>query len=105
MSALSDAIAKCSVENQSGHDIHIYTEAYSHSSILWPARVGNPLPACLPDTFDICQPVPPAERLSLFSDLDAVKAHMHVQLKLGPKLKKGSTIRPQVLHKIQNTKN
>jgi len=27
-----DAIVKCSAENQSGHDIHIYTDANPHSS-------------------------------------------------------------------------
>jgi len=57
---------------------------------FWPARVGDPSPACLPDTLSTCQPGPLAERLSVFSDLDPVKAHMHVQHKLGPKLKKVS---------------
>jgi hypothetical protein len=83
----ADATAKCSAENQSGHDIHIKTEAHPHSSIFWPVRVKNPPPACLPDTLNTCQPGPPADRLSIFSDLDAVKAHMHVQHKLGPKSK------------------
>jgi hypothetical protein len=45
---------------------------------LTPARVETPPPACLPDTHDTCQPRPPTERLSIFSDLD-VKAHMHDQ--------------------------
>jgi len=75
----------CSTVIQSGHDIHIHTDAYPHSSIFWPARVEITLPACLPDTLNTCQPGPPAKRLSIFSDLDAVKAHMHVQHKLGPK--------------------
>ena len=40
-------------------------------------------------------------------DLDAVKARMHVQHKLGPKLKKAANRQSthKVLHKIQNTKN
>ena len=80
----ADATAKCSVENQSGHGIHVNTYAHPNSSIFWPARVKNPPPACLPDTLNTCQPGHPAERLSVFSDLDAVKAHMHVQRKLGP---------------------
>jgi len=32
--------------------------------------VENPPPAYLPDTLNTCQPGPPAERLSIFSDLD-----------------------------------
>jgi ribonuclease HI len=71
----ADAIAKFSAENQSGHDIHINTDAHPHSSIFWPARVENPSPACLPDTLNTCQPGPSAERLSILSDLDAEKAH------------------------------
>jgi len=35
----ADAVAKCSAENQSDHDIHINTDAHPHSSIFWPARV------------------------------------------------------------------
>jgi len=89
-------VAKRSAENQSGHDsylisdIHINTDAqpHPHSSIFWPARVKNPPPAYLPDTLNIYQPGPPADRLSIFN-LDAVKAHiMHVQHKPGPKSKK-----------------
>ena len=80
----ADALAKCSAQNQSGHDIHNNTDAHPHSSIFWPARVDNPPPACIPDTIYTCQSGPPAERLSIFSDLDAVEAHMHVQHKLGP---------------------
>ena len=38
----ADAIAKCSVEYQSGHDIHINTDAHPHSSIFWPAKVETP---------------------------------------------------------------
>jgi hypothetical protein len=72
----TDAIAKCSAENQSGLDIHINSNAHFHSSIIWSARVEKPPPACLPDTLNTCQPGPPAERLSIFSDLDAVKAHV-----------------------------
>ena len=34
----ADAIAKCSVENQSGHDIRINTNAQTQSSVFWPAR-------------------------------------------------------------------
>jgi len=86
----ADAIAKCSAENQSGHDIHINTDAHPHSSIFCPARVENPPPACLPDTLNTCQRRPPAKRFSIFSNLDAVKAHMHVQHKLGLKSKKVS---------------
>jgi ribonuclease HI len=81
----ADAIAKCSAGNQSGHDIHINIDAHPHSSIIWPARVENPPPACLTDNPNTCQPGPPVDRLSIVSDLDAVKAHMHVQYKLGPK--------------------
>ena len=73
----ADVIAKCSAENQSGHDT-IYTDAHPHSSISLPARVENPHPACLPDTLNTCQPGPPAKRLSIFSYLNAVKAHMQV---------------------------
>jgi len=56
----ADAIAKCSTENQSGHDIHTSTDAHPHSSIFWPARVENPPPAYLSDTLNTCQPGPPA---------------------------------------------
>ena len=48
----------------------------------------SPPPACLSDTLNTSQPGLPADRLSIFSDLDAVKAYMHVQHKLGPKQKK-----------------
>ena len=94
----ADAITKCSAENQSGHDIHSYTDARSHllSSIFWPERVENPPPACLPDTLNTCQPGPPPERLSIFSDLDAAKAHMHVQLKLCLNQKRFQTISTQI---------
>ena len=98
----ADAIAKCSAEIQSGHDIHINADAHPHSSIFWPARVENPPPACLPDTPNTCQRGPPAERLSIFSDLDAVNAQMHVQHKLGPKSKNVSnhqSTKPSV-HKV-----
>ena len=93
----ADAIANCSAEIQSGHDIH------RRPSIYWPARVGNPPPACLPGTLNTCQPGPPAERFSIFSNLNAVKAHMHVHHKLGPKSKRDQTIIPQ--NATQNTKN
>ena len=66
------------------------TDAHPHPSIFWPARVDNPPLTCLPDTLNICQLGPPAERLSVFWDIDAVKAHMHLQCKLGPKSKKVS---------------
>ena len=99
----ADAIAKCSAENQSGYDIHINTDTHPHSFIFWPARVENPPPACLTDNPNTCQPGPPVDRLSIVSDLDAVKAHMHVQHKLGPKLKKVQTISPQSAP--QDTKN
>jgi len=51
----ADAIAKCSAENQSGHNIHINTDAHPHSSIFWPERVGDPPIACLPDTLNKVQ--------------------------------------------------
>jgi hypothetical protein len=87
----ADAIAKCSAENHSGHDIHINTDAHPHSSKFWPARVENPPPDKLPGTLkNTCQRGPPAESLSILSDLDAVSARMHVQHKLGPKSKKVS---------------
>jgi hypothetical protein len=94
----ANAMAKCSVGNQSGHDIHINTDANPHSSVFWLARVGDPSPACLPDT--------PAERLSISSDLDAIKAQMHVQHKLGYKSKKVSNHRSTKCYtNTQNTKN
>ena len=37
-----------------------------------------------------CQPGPLTERLSIFSDPNAVKVHMHVQHKLGPNSEKVS---------------
>jgi hypothetical protein len=40
----NECAGACSLENQSGHDIHIYTDAHPHSSIFWPARVENPPP-------------------------------------------------------------
>jgi ribonuclease HI len=49
-SECADAIAKCSAENQSGFDIHINADAHPHSPIFWSARVGDPPPACQPDT-------------------------------------------------------
>jgi hypothetical protein len=52
--------------------------------------VENSPPACLPDTIITCQPRLPADRLSIFSDLNAVKAHKPDQHKLGPKSKKVS---------------
>jgi hypothetical protein len=45
-------------------------------------------PVCLPDTLNTYQLGPLAERLFIFSDINAVKAHIHVQHKLGPKSKK-----------------
>jgi hypothetical protein len=92
-----------SAENQSGHDIHINTDAHLHSSFFWPERVENPFPAYLPDTPNIYQRGPLAERLSDFLDLDAVKAHMHGPYKLGPKLKKVQNHQSQ--NATQNTKN
>jgi hypothetical protein len=68
--------------------------------------VESPPIACLPDTLNTCQRGPSAERLSILSDLDAVKAHMHVQHKLVPKSKKVSDFKPivhKVLHKIPRT--
>ena len=41
-------------------------------------------------SFDTCQPGPPAEKFSISSGLDAVKAHMHVQHKLDSHSKKVS---------------
>jgi hypothetical protein len=35
-----------------------------------------------------CQPAPPAERLSNFPNLDAVKAHVHGKHRLGPESKR-----------------
>jgi hypothetical protein len=99
----ADAIAKCSAENYSGHDIHINTDIHPHPSVSWPARVRDPPPACLPDTLYTCQSGPPAERLSISSDLDAVKAHMHVQHKLGLKIKKRFQTISKVRHKILGT--
>jgi hypothetical protein len=64
--------------------------AHPHLSAFWPGRVENPPLACLPDTLNTFQPGPPAERFSIFSDLDAVKAHLHIQQKLGPKSKEVS---------------
>ena len=55
---------------------------HPHLFLFCPARVENP------PSDNTCQPGLPADRLSIFSDLDAVKAHMHVQHKLGPKQKK-----------------
>jgi hypothetical protein len=52
--------------------------------------VENPPPACLPESLNTCQPGPPAERLSIFSYLNAVKTHMHVQQKQGLQSKKVS---------------
>jgi hypothetical protein len=43
-----------------------------------------------PDIPYTCQQGPPADRLSIFSDLDAVQTRMHIQHKLGPKSKKVS---------------
>jgi hypothetical protein len=85
-------------EKSKSQDIHINTDAHPHSSIFWSARVENSPPVYLPDTLDTCQPGPSAERLSIFSDVDAVKAYMHVQNKLGPKSKmqkRFQTISPQ----------
>jgi hypothetical protein len=90
----ADAITKCSAENQSGHDIHIGTDTHPHSSIFWPARVKNLPPACQPDTLITCQSGFPADRLSIFSDFDAIKAHMHVQYKVLSQ-KRSQTISPQ----------
>jgi hypothetical protein len=71
--------------------------------------VENPPPAYVPDTLNTCQPRPPADRLSIFSDLDAVshiahmhvQAHMRVQHKLGPKSKRFKPSVQKVLHKYQ----
>jgi hypothetical protein len=59
-------------QNSSGHDIHINTDTHPHSTIFWPARVENP------------------PNLPIFSNLDAVKAHMHIQHKQGLKSRKVS---------------
>jgi hypothetical protein len=83
----ADAIANCSAESQSGRDIQIHTDAHppfihllaSKGGIFWPARGVNPPPACLPHALSTCQPGLPTDRLSIFSDLDAVMAHMHVR--------------------------
>jgi len=67
--------------------------------IIWPARVENPpppIPAYLPNALNTLL----ADRLSISSVLDAVKAHMHVQHKHGPKSKK--YVKP---HITQHTKN
>ena len=83
----ADAIAKCSTENQSGHDIHTNTDAHPQLSIFRAARVDPPPPACLIDALNTCQPGPPVDR-NKFSDMNAVKAHIHDQHKLGPITKK-----------------
>jgi len=49
----------------------------SQGLLAWPT-------AHLPGTPSTCQPGPPEERFSIFSDLDAVKAHAYAQYKLGP---------------------
>ena len=98
-----NALADFSVKFTS---VHINTDAHPHLSIFWPAGVEEPSPACLPDTLNTCQRGPPGERTSIFSGLDALKAHMHVQHKLGPKSKKVSNFKPivhKVLHKIPRT--
>jgi len=53
--------------------------------------VKGPPSACLPGALNTCQPGPPADRLSIFSDIDAVKARMYNQHRLGPKSKKVSS--------------
>ena len=72
LKARSSALRK-----KNGQDIDINTSAHPHSSIIRPASVEKPPPACLPDTLSTCQPWPPADMLSIFSDFDAVKAHMY----------------------------
>jgi hypothetical protein len=79
------AVTRCSAENQSGHDIHVNTDAHPDLSIFWPARVLDPPPAYLPETINTCQPGPPVDRLSNLSNQNAAKAHMHNQHKPGPK--------------------
>jgi ribonuclease HI len=44
----ANAIAKCSMENKSGQDIHINTGVHPHSSIFWPARVKTPFQSSSP---------------------------------------------------------
>ena len=71
----------------------------------------DPPPAYVPDARNTCQPGPPADRLSIFSDLDAVshiahmhvQAHMRVQHKIGPKSKRFQTISPQSATQIPKT--
>ena len=65
----ADAIAKCSTENQSGHDIHTNTDAHPQLSIFRAARVDPPPPACLIDALNTCQPGPPAYRPSILQTL------------------------------------
>jgi len=55
------------------------------------------------DSINTCHPGPPEERLFIFSDLDAVTAHMHVQHKLGPKSKRFQTISSQSATQIPKT--
>ena len=43
--------------------ISINFAAHPHSSIFWPARVGDPPPACQPDAFNTCQSGPSVDRL------------------------------------------
>jgi hypothetical protein len=40
--------------------------------------VEDPSPAHLPEIINTCQLLPSAERLSIFSDFNAFKAHKHV---------------------------
>ena len=54
-----------------------------------------------PTTYSEQLPIYSFNRLSIFSDLNAVKARMHVQHVLGLKLKRFQTISPQ--NAIQNT--
>ena len=57
---------------------HIYWHPSHPSSIFWPARMADYPPVHLPKTLNTWQSLPALERLSIFSDLSAVKAHMHI---------------------------
>ena len=80
----ADATAKCSAENQSGHDIHINTNVIPIHP--YTGQQGwKTLPQLAYQIF-----LTPANQglqqkgFSFLLRLDAVKAHMHVQFKLSP---------------------
>jgi hypothetical protein len=73
----ADAIAKCSAENQCGHDFHSNTDTppihpYS-GKYGWETLPQLAYPILLTPVNEGLRGWSPAERLSIFSDLDAVK--------------------------------